>query len=661
MDPGKSTFKALKGIVAFCVACCGAAAYAGRFGFEYNEAEPWDQAKHDTLLSRLGRITQSGDINVNALAGGWMGMQPAPDDPVDFSVTDAVVKVFGRYGFSLTWNLYPNAAWAFPNKQACRPDTVLGIPVYAKHCAPESSYESHWTDYIKSIVERYDGDGSEDMPGLEIPIRYYVMTGEIKFGKTGKGDEENGPFWYDSIDHLLRLHRITYQAIREADPSGNSKLISSGAVLFDLFADFPDYPDFEPAAGSTNQQRLGGQNYRGSLYTAGWDSLEKMLDSFGNDSDGVECDWIGWHPHFSWRVMDQEFALIRAHAGAKHVFVDDMWSNLFPMGYAGVPGEAQFNASKWPGRDWVREINGDFPNALFSTQDPYGELFQKLNGGDPDVLAWYNAKGAMQLVKSAASAFGEGANHVSFSGTNDLLLLGVIRGWELGWINLTGTPAENYPEKPQYHTYRLLAEKLEDFTGVEELPVGSDPRTRLYRFDRPRGPVWIGWSETGDAPPGLDYRVQTGENISFDSGADLLRTRPVTSPSETEPETDTLATRSGRADMQLGYEPVFLERISGTSIRGVEAREPEIFDLGQNYPNPANPATSIPYSVFKPCSLKMTVYSLKGRLIQILKHDIVQPGPHQIRWDASAFPAGIYFCRLEADGMMDTVKMIVIK
>src|SRR4030042_6065569 len=144
MNPGKRTIPALTGILAFCRAWCGAKAHAGRFGFEYNEAEPWIPARHDTLLSKLACITGAGDINVNALAGGWMGMQPAPDDPIDFSITDAVVGLFGRHGFSLTWNLYPNATWAFPNKFASRPDTVLGGPVIAKHCAPEVLFESHW-------------------------------------------------------------------------------------------------------------------------------------------------------------------------------------------------------------------------------------------------------------------------------------------------------------------------------------------------------------------------------------------------------------------------------------------------------------------------------------------------------------------------------------
>jgi hypothetical protein len=285
-----------------------------------------------------------------------------------------------------------------------------------------------------------------------------------------------------------------------------------------------------------------------------------MLDSFGNDADGIECDYIGWHPHFSWRIMDQEFAFIRAHAGNKPIYVDDMWCNLFPVGYAAIPGEAQFTASRTPNRNWVKAINGDFPNMLFTTNDPYGELFQKLNAGDQAVRRWYDATGARRLVKSFVSAFGEGAERASFSGTNDTLLFGRFRGWELGWINLLGTVQEDYPEKPPYDTYKLLVEKLRDFTTVTEIPVSADPRTRVYRLDRPRGPVYIAWSETGDAPPNLDYRIPTGETVSFEVGSnELLLTRIITDTARTEPEVEPITTQNGRITIQLGYEPIILE------------------------------------------------------------------------------------------------------
>ncbi|MBI3949308.1 MAG: hypothetical protein HY314_02470 [Acidobacteria bacterium] len=527
-----------------------------RFGFEWNENWPWSPGWNDpaqeVLLAKLARVGTGGGINVNGMRS-WAAMQSRQGAPIDFETPDTVVRLFQRQGFSMTWYLNCNARWAWRNPSA---RVKLGASM-----APARDKEDDWQNYVRAIVERYDGDGFNDMPGLIIPIQFYIMTGEVRFDRSGLGDNEDPPFWADTIDNLLRLHRLTYAAVRQADPTGFSKLVSSGVVLWDLYADFPDYPQFDPTnPNSTIQRRLRGQNFKGSRYTRGWNDLKKMLDGFGNDADGIECDYIGWHPHFSWRVIDQEFALIQAHAGNKPIYVDDMWCNLFPIGYAAIPGEAQFTASRTPNRAWVSAINGDFPNALFTANDPYGELFQKLNTDDPAVLRWYYANGARRLVKSFVSAFGEGAERASFSGTNDTLFLGAFRGWELGWINLLGTWEEEYPEKPQYYTYKLLVEKLRDFTAATGIPVSTDPRTRMYRFDRPLGPVYIAWSETGEAPPNLDYRIPTGETVTFEAGSEeLIVTRIITDMASTEPEVEMLSAPNGRFTIQLGYEPIILE------------------------------------------------------------------------------------------------------
>ena len=636
-----------------------------RFGFEYNEFGAWNLPKHDSLLAKLARVTRGGDINVNVLAGGWNAMQKSPTAQINFVETDSIVKLFGRHGFSLCWNLLPNAPWAYPSKVDCQPDTILGVPIFTKHCAPEPQWEKSWIDYIKAVVERYDGDGVNDMPGLQKPIRSYLMTGEIKFGKTAKGDDEKGPFWFDSIDNLLRMHRITYQAIHEADPSGKSKLISSGALLWDLYADFPDYPDFLPRDSKTTlRQRLSGTNFRSSVYLAGFDSLRKMLQSFGDDGDGIECDYIGWHPHFSWRTIDQEFAFIHAFAGNKPIYVDDMWNNLAAIGYAAIPGNAQFNASKFPNRDWVTRINGDFPNALFTTADPHGELFSKLNSDSKEAIDWYYANGARRLVKGFVSAFGEGANIVNFSGTNDqprgIPLVG--RGWEIGWINLVGTYSESYFEKPQYHSYKMLVDHLSDFTSVEEIAVSNNPRTRAYKFMRPGNAVYILWSETGAAPSNLDYDLPNGETVSFAVQQEVfLRKRFITKPNQTKPVIDTVRAQNGILAMQLGYDPILLEPIISTGIDRTTHSRATRFTLYQNFPNPFSAETVVTFELPTTSAVRLDILDLFGRTIMTLIDEKKAAGNYSVSLSARTLKElvpGMYFYRMTSMGESVTRKMI---
>ncbi len=604
-----------------------------RIGFEYNEIGAWHLPKHGALLSKLRNVTGGSAINVNGL-GSWAVMQQTATSQIEFTQYDSAVETLQRHGFELTWYLRCDATWAFPSKT---------IPLF-QTAAPDPQFEDHWKNYVRAIVERYDGDGKNDMPGLVKPIRFYIQIGEVKFGISGDGDEEVGPFWADTIENLLRLHRITYEAIHEADPSGQTKVVSSGALMLDLYADFPDYPSFMP--GDTNSviyRRLHGSNNRSKTFNAGFDSLTKMLSSFGNDADGVECDYIGWHPHFSWRVIDQEFALIRALANGKPIYVDDMWCNIFAVGYAlgiNIPGICVFNAPKFfpPNTNWVTRVYGDFPNPLFPGLDPHAQLFQKLNSGDSAALDWYYANGARQLVKSIASAFGEGAERASFSGTNDL-----IRGIQIGWLNLLGTSAEGFAEKPQYYTLKMLNDKLYDFTSVEELSISANPRTRAYRFQRPRGPLYIMWSETGDVPINLDYSIATGESATIQVESDtLLRTHLVTARNATTPETEWLFAPNEQLNVTLGYEPIILEPLMNpTSVSDLP--EPTIFRIEAAYPNPFTESVRIQIAVNHGVD-RVVVTNILGRAVRVLS---ARPGNREIVWDGrddegNALPAGVY-------------------
>ena len=563
---------------------------AWRFGLEWNEAGiSWQDEHIKNLLDKLELLGTQCGINVNGVAS-WNSMQPGPDAEINFRKTDDIIKAFQKNGFSLIIYLKPDAPWSFPS---------LSI-TSGGEAAPDPEFEQHWIDYLTAMVERYDGDGFNDMEGLEKPVEYYVFTGEIVYGGTGEGDAVWGPYWFDTIERLLRVHRISYQAIHDADPSGQTKVVGAGAVLWDLYADFPDYPDCDPQdPQSTLRKRLEGENYRSAVFSAGWDSLRILLESFGNPDDGIECDYIGWHPHFSWRVIDQEFALIHKYAGDVPIFVDDMWSQVYSIGYnlgLSVPGFAQFTAPSWPAQntEWIKRISGDFPNSLFSGNDPHATLFQRLMAADKEVLDWYYARHSREIVKSLVSAFGEGAEKACLSASNDMPELRNFVWGSIGWVNLLDTRITDYASKPAFYTYKLLVDKLADFTSVEEIKVSEDPHTRIYEFQRPSGPIYVMWSETGDAPTDLDYRNNpTGETVRFISKGtikSLTLTHIVDNSDNPVPETDIIQT-DGEMTLHLGYEPVFIEgaplEFLGT-VQGIDDEVPGTnnFDISI-YPNPA--------------------------------------------------------------------------
>ena len=86
------------------------------------------------------------------------------------------------------------------------------------------------------------------------------------------------------------------------------------------------------------------------------------------------------------------------------------------------------------------------------------------------------------------------------------------------------------------------------------------------------------------------------------------------------------------------------------------------FRLSQNYPNPFNPATNISFEISEATSLELAVYDLLGKKVSTLASGMHAVGSHTVQWDASGFPAGIYFYKLVAeDGITETKKLVLLK
>ena len=93
---------------------------------------------------------------------------------------------------------------------------------------------------------------------------------------------------------------------------------------------------------------------------------------------------------------------------------------------------------------------------------------------------------------------------------------------------------------------------------------------------------------------------------------------------------------------------------SGSSV-------PLQYELRQNYPNPFNPTTAISYQLIAISHVSLDIFDVLGRKVTTLVNDVQQPGIYTIRWDASQYPSGVYFYRLEAGDFRATRKLMVVK
>jgi hypothetical protein len=91
---------------------------------------------------------------------------------------------------------------------------------------------------------------------------------------------------------------------------------------------------------------------------------------------------------------------------------------------------------------------------------------------------------------------------------------------------------------------------------------------------------------------------------------------------------------------------------------------PSDFVLYQNYPNPFNPSTKIRFAI--PSSISASLVSLKiydvlGSEITTLINDFLTSGIHEVEFDGSKLPSGIYFYRLQSDGFSSVKKFVLLK
>ena len=96
---------------------------------------------------------------------------------------------------------------------------------------------------------------------------------------------------------------------------------------------------------------------------------------------------------------------------------------------------------------------------------------------------------------------------------------------------------------------------------------------------------------------------------------------------------------------------------------GIEniSTKPREFQLDQNHPNPFNAKTVLNYSLPESGVVTLSIYNVLGQQVITLFEGEKAAGKHTIAWDASTFPSGVYFARLETQDVSKTIKMVLLK
>jgi len=110
-----------------------------------------------------------------------------------------------------------------------------------------------------------------------------------------------------------------------------------------------------------------------------------------------------------------------------------------------------------------------------------------------------------------------------------------------------------------------------------------------------------------------------------------------------------------------------------TEVRDEDISLPENYSLDANYPNPFNPATTIPFQAGSrklgagsPSHATLKIYNILGQLVRTLVDEEKAPGSYKIIWDGKdnsgkEVGSGIYFYQLRTEEYTATKKMVLLR
>jgi len=343
-------------------------------------------------------------------------------------------------------------------------------------------------NFMRAAVDRYDKDGVNDMPGLQYEIRNWHFEEEFPM-----------PDWPD-VESYVRVLKPLARVIKEENP--NAVIIAPGLAgsFSQLFAYADGFIGDEDAAVWNGRQLTRGQLVRNPRYRKQKADYEYILREGGRYFDVMDI-----------HLYEPKETFLEGK-------IDYLRSKMREYGYLRPI--------------WVCEGGGPFKNAP-GDNSRQGDTYYGYNSYKE------NAEFTVKLLVLSA-AKGVQRNHWG---------LGVSEGgyWGGPWRAMGLTDGET--KKPSYYAFKMLREKVRDFTRVRDL---SFSRVRLFAFSLPdERTVYVAWiPDNRSRAVDLSGIIGPGEwRISHIVTELDDHDRPIQRPPE-------MVSASG---MKIGITPIFIE------------------------------------------------------------------------------------------------------
>jgi VCBS repeat-containing protein len=210
-------------------------------------------------------------------------------------------------------------------------------------------------------------------------------------------------------------------------------------------------------------------------------------------------------------------------------------------------------------------------------------------------------------------------------------------------------PADRYGPPSYFGTAALRLMRSDDgrphALRVERRPPSREGTTFNVRLEAPPDSVVSIVAEGADAFPDDEVALVRRSNARTHN----LRSTDVT----LAPQSSTTAFR-----LAIGSS-AYVEEVQ-------KALAPDQVQLLPNYPNPFRRTTTLEYSLPERRSVRLAVYDVLGRRVQVLVDESQRAGFHRLRWDGRGnggqpVASGVYFLRLTAGPAARTERLVVVR
>ncbi|NUN11982.1 hypothetical protein HUU53_05060, partial [Candidatus Micrarchaeota archaeon] len=450
-------------------------------------------------------------IKMTPALNKWGLIQPVKNAQYDFSLTDNHVREYQQAGFKYIQLLtYAESAWGSRSKTDYR---------------PKKEFEEDYKKFIRALVERYDGDGYQDMPGLRYPINYWGVEREFTGYYPGTGSE------------YLELLRITYPEIKKANP--NAKVMLNALLLWDVFQGNPSQTEIKnrfanPPGGKRKDLTDAGRLLNGHEY---FDVID-----FHSLSDYTEIDsTVKW--------LNEE---MEKRGTNKEIYIGD----AFPASPLLAYGVESCNSGLFSAKEFYPVTS----KTRCEAANLIDALRKQSKQDHKNAVAWVEAHTSIGLTRKFVVAAGSGIKGINVGNLEDWFIpAGAGLASNFGLIDTIygkgdqlvakRTPQE---KRPGFYAAKMVS-KLQGFDSVEKLDWGEN--VWAYEFSLKNKRIIVAWLDDGEFY-GLNA-VYPKKTITLSRNSKAIITE-IPTKNDTS-EVSEVKSVDGKIVFELSYTPVFIE------------------------------------------------------------------------------------------------------